>query len=560
MSSGRAADQPRAEAVGRSGTGQKQHGAVGDVGHDIKGTIDGTGPDGATAYAYDTLNRLATLTPPAAFTTGAAATSFGFAYDAPSRRTLMTRLNGVARNYTYDNLSHLLSVLHQLSGSTVDGTVYTLDADGNRTAKQDDLAGVTSNYTYDKIYELTQVTQGANTTESYSYDPVGNRHSSLGLSPYNVNTSNELTSTPSTSYTYDNNGNTTSKTNSTGTTNYAWDYENRLTTVTLPGQGGTVTFKYDPFGRRVYKSSSSGTTIYAYDGDNVVETTDQSGAILSRFAQGQNIDEPLAESTSSGTGYYEQDGLGSVTSLTNSSAQVAQTYTYDSFGNTTNSSGSLTNPFRYTGREVDTETNLYYYRARYCDPGSGRFLSEDPVRFGFGPLVHNHRSGLTYHLLTASALRGRSADFYSYVSNGPANANDPTGLWQVTVGGGYGPGVLLTFGNNNGHWNVGLDVGSAVGLFGSLDPDDDLDCDCGFNAHAEGDLGTLIPELGDDSGIGGDINVNQDNGPSYGISLDNPNLPEGFQQWTWDPAGPQPHPTFGVGAGAFAGAGYTWCF
>ena len=97
-----------------------------------------------------------------------------------------------------------------------------------------------------------------------------------------------------------------------------------------------MTFKYDPFGRRIYKSSSSGTTIYAYDGDNVVETTNQSGGILSRFAQGQDIDEPLAESNSGTTSYYEADGLGSITSLTNSGAQLAQTYTYDSFGNTTN--------------------------------------------------------------------------------------------------------------------------------------------------------------------------------------------------------------------------------
>ncbi len=72
---------------------------------------------------------------------------------------------------------------------------------------------------------------------------------------------------------FDYNGNLTSKTDSTGTTNYTWDFENRLTSVTLPGSGGTVSFKYDPFGRRVYKSSNVGTSVYAYDGDNLIEET-----------------------------------------------------------------------------------------------------------------------------------------------------------------------------------------------------------------------------------------------------------------------------------------------
>jgi YD repeat-containing protein len=83
---------------------------------------------------------------------------------------------------------------------------------------------------------------------------VGNRLSSLGVTPYGYNTSNELTSIPRATYTYDYNGNTLTKVVSGATTSYPWDYENRLTQVTLLGAGGTVTFKYDPFGRGVQKS------------------------------------------------------------------------------------------------------------------------------------------------------------------------------------------------------------------------------------------------------------------------------------------------------------------
>ena len=227
------------------------------------------------------------------------------------------------------------------------------------------------------------------------------------MSSYTNNSSNELTATSNASYTYDYNGNLTSKTNSTGTTDYAWDYENRLTSVTLPNSGGTVSFKYDPFGRRSYKQSPNTTSIFVYEGANLVETVNGSGGIVARYTPTTNIDEPLAESRSATTSYYEQDGLGSITSLTATNGSSSQTYAYDSFGNTTNSSGSLKNYFQYTAREFDTETNLYFYRARYYDPSSGRFLSEDPAQFG------------------------GAINFYDYVTNNPERFVDPTGLLQV---------------------------------------------------------------------------------------------------------------------------------
>lgn len=81
------------------------------------------------------------------------------------------------------------------------------------------------------------MTQSATTTESYTYDAVGNRLSSLGVSPYLYNASNELTSLPNVGYTYDSDGNTKTKTDPSGITTYTWDYENRLKSVTLAGSG-----------------------------------------------------------------------------------------------------------------------------------------------------------------------------------------------------------------------------------------------------------------------------------------------------------------------------------
>ncbi len=331
---------------------------------------------GATSYVYDTLNRLQTLTPPAAFT---ATGNFGFTYDALSRRTQMTRPNGVKSVYAYDNLSHLLSVLHQTGSTTLDGAAYGVDNAGNRTSRTPQPSGTTTNFGYDNIYELLSATQGGTTTESYTYDSVGNRLSSLGVSPYVNNTSNELTSIPGTTYTYDYNGNTQTKVVGSNTTSYSWDFENRMTSVTLPGTGGTVSFAYDPFGRRIKKVMSTTTSIFAYDGDNLIEETNSSGAVVARYEPTQNIDEPLAMLRSGGTSYFHADGLGSVTSLSNAAGSIANTYTYDSFGKLTASTGSLVNPFQYTARESDMETGLYYYRARYYDPNAGRFISEDPI-------------------------------------------------------------------------------------------------------------------------------------------------------------------------------------
>jgi len=104
------------------------------------------------------------------------------------------------------------------------------------------------------------------------------------------------------------------------------------------------------------------------------------------------------------TSFYQADGLGSVTSLSNTAGALGNTYTYDSFGKLTASTGSITNPFRYTALDFDAETNLQFSRARYYDSNTGRFLSEDPIRFNGGN------------------------DFYEYVDNSVTGSRDPFGL------------------------------------------------------------------------------------------------------------------------------------
>lgn len=172
----------------------------------------------------------------------------------------------------------------------------------------------------------------------------------------------------------------------------------------MPGSGGTVTFRYDPFGRRIQKVSSGGTIVFAYDGGTIAEELNAAGAVTTQYTQGQGIDEPLAASLGGTLAFYEADGLGSITSLTDGTGSAVGAYTRDAFGKALTTADTLGNRFRYTGREWDQETGLYYYRARYYDANLGRFLSEDPIKFAGGK------------------------NFYKYVANNPINAIDPTGL------------------------------------------------------------------------------------------------------------------------------------
>jgi RHS repeat-associated protein len=129
-----------------------------------------------------------------------------------------------------------------------------------------------------------------------------------------------------------------------------------------------------------------------------------------KYVMGLNLDEPLARIDNSGSvHYYHADIIGSIVALTNSSAEVTTRYNYSPFGKTAIIGNDVSNPFRFTGREWDEETGLYYYRSRYYSPDMGRFISEDPIRFKSGQV-----------------------NWYAYVGNNPINMVDPLGLLSWT--------------------------------------------------------------------------------------------------------------------------------
>ena len=123
---------------------------------------------------------------------------------------------------------------------------------------------------------------------------------------------------------------------------------------------------------------------------------------------------------------------------------------YDSYGNitiydkdgdeiTAESATYLKNPYTFTGREYDPESGDYYYRNRYYNPQTSRFLSEDPIGFA-----------------------GLDTNLYRYVENDPVNYVDPVGLW--TFGIGFGGGFSFGGGNLSGDFQLVFDDKGNIGL------------------------------------------------------------------------------------------------
>ncbi len=134
----------------------------------------------------------------------------------------------------------------------------------------------------------------------------------------------------------------------------------------------TVDFTYDPFGRRESKTVGSTVTNYLNAGIDVIAEYDGS-TLTRRYVYGPGIDFPIAHIEDSGAShvrtYYHQDRRGSVVATSDDNGDVTQTYTYDPYGRPDTYTGVA---IRFTGRWLDAETGLYYYRARYYSADLGR--------------------------------------------------------------------------------------------------------------------------------------------------------------------------------------------
>ncbi len=295
------------------------------------------------------------------------------------------------------------------------------------TTSRDGLTNLTGviDYGYDDINQLTSATnplQGQ-AAESFIYDLLGNKLRGTGDttdSVYDLN--NKLLENQNYDFGYDDSGNLISKIHKVSgeTTAYFWSDENELlriekrSSLSAPANH-IVEYKYDLLGRRIEKNINGTIERYIYDNEDIIAIYDGNGDLKTQFIHGPGIDEPLAMIQDGQTYFYHTDGLGSVIALSNGAGVIQQHYVYDSFGNVSIFDGSGTqytlenqpikNIYGYTSRELDSESDLYYYRARYYNPKIGRFISEDSDEDSF---------------------IGRP-NLYTYTRNNPIMFADPSG-------------------------------------------------------------------------------------------------------------------------------------
>ena len=383
-----------------------------------------TDSSGTTSYTYSGVDDLASAT---SSLTGA---TYGYSYDNAGELTgekdSTAGVAGPSYTVAYDSAGDPTMLSAYTSSGAANGSLnYSYDANGNVLSKAG--TGVygsegSQSYTYDAANRLTSTTT-ATDTQTYSWDPVGNRLST---------TDKTASGTTTTSTTYDQRDEPLTATSPTGTTSYAWSPRGTLSSITSTPTGGpaaTTDATFDAFDRL----TSLGSSDYTYDALDQLEQTGGSGGTsagnLAQYAPGElepsgvggwNLartpgqDGDILSGKSSASGASPEsiieDLHGDTVSAVNpSSGAVQASQSFGPFGQPAGSTGGANAmpPTGFQGDYTDSSTGMVYAESRWYDPTLGDFLSPDTAPPG-----------------TTTAL---DTNLYAYADDNPTSENDPTG-------------------------------------------------------------------------------------------------------------------------------------
>jgi RHS repeat-associated protein len=380
-------------------------------------------PSGTTGYGLDTYGRLTSVTAPDGAETR-------YTYDEHGNKASMIYPNGTITEYGYDTLNRLISVeTRTMTNDLLAAYSYTLNAKGQRTHVEEQPIGRTIEYDYDAADRLSEERISdpvlGNRTISYTYNPVGNRlrkDDNGVITEYSYDDNDRLLTETGSAYTYDKNGNLLTKTGNGETWHLTYNALNQVTqaNITTPQGASVMEYAYDYDGIRIGKTINDTEVVqYVVDKNRpyaqVLEEEHTRGGLsaTTSYVYGDAL---ISAATEGSTHYYHTDGLGSMRHLSDASGALTDSYTYDAYGLLTTSRGATVNPYLYRGEQDDADLDAYYLRARYYQPGIGRFLTTDPEEGFTSSPISLHR--------------------YVYGNASPVNYNDPSGetsLMDLTV-------------------------------------------------------------------------------------------------------------------------------
>ncbi|MBX9667791.1 MAG: RHS repeat-associated core domain-containing protein [Candidatus Obscuribacterales bacterium] len=275
----------------------------------------------------------------------------------------------------------------------------------------------------------------------------------------------KATSMGSKTLTYDENGNMTSD----GVNTYSWDAENRLVQITYPGSGNNSQLVYDGLGQNVVLAEvSAGATTstkqFVWSKGTRCEERNSSGATMAQyFEHGQML---------SGVRYFfTSDHLRSTRSISDVLGVVKSDYSFDLFGRTTKTFEAAASNLKFAGYYEHERSGLNLLLFRVYNPGSGRFLSRDPLGEGVSP------------------------NPYCYVLNDPTAMTDPSGLSPLGIGVGIAllviAGITLVAANDA---NTARDASRASGLAGPHNGEQDAVRHCIWSCLMSKHLGSPLAQ------------------------------------------------------------------
>jgi len=365
-----------------------------------------TTASGTTTYKYDACDQLICITDPNGRVTI-------YEYDNVGNKRKMIYPNGTIAEFTYNALNRLINMVNKKSNGTIISSYsYSFDLVGNIISVEENN-GTKVEYTYNKRYQLIkeQISQpGKGTmTITYNYDKFGNRiskNSSQKSTSYVYDANDRMIKDGSKTITYDKNGNMLTVSDGSTNISYTYNFDNQLISVELPGK--RIEFEYNSEGIRTSKKVNDELVKYLVDMNRdyaqVIEETNINSSETNYYTYGKEL---ISQSKSGDLKFFIKDGHGSTRELADLQEEITDTYDYDAFGNTINTTGNTMNHYAFSGEQYDHDLGFYYLRARYYNPVNGIFTTKD--------------------LIDGDRVNPLSLNQYLYCMNNPVNYTDPSG-------------------------------------------------------------------------------------------------------------------------------------